>query len=131
MRRVSPGPGPVAAGRLLDLGFELDGPDGRPVASLEPYMGMGGHVLIVRHDFDVFAHVHPTGTLGGRMAMPATHATMTPEEHAEHMRLMATRIEGGRVSFPYGFPSAGRYRLFVQVKHGGSVRTGVFDLDVS
>ena len=130
MRRVSPGPGPVAAGRLLDLGFELDLPDGRPVASLEPYMGMAGHVLIVRHDLDVFAHVHPTGTLGGRMAMPAAHATMTPEEHAEQMRRMATRIEGARVSFPYGFPSPGRYRLFVQVKHDGIVRTGVFDLDV-
>jgi hypothetical protein len=31
------------------------------------------------------------------------------------------------VSFPYGFPSAGRYRIFVQMKHGATVETGVFD----
>ena len=29
--------------------------------------------------------------------------------------------------FPYGFPSAGRYRIFVQMKHGTTVETGVFD----
>ena len=83
-----------------------------------------------RDDFAVFAHVHPTGTLAGRMAMPASHATMTPEEHAKMMAAMAERIDGARVSFPYGFPSAGRYRLFVQVRHEGTVRTGVFDVDV-
>jgi hypothetical protein len=31
------------------------------------------------------------------------------------------------VSFPYGFPSPGRYRIFVQMKHGDTVETGVFD----
>jgi hypothetical protein len=31
------------------------------------------------------------------------------------------------VSFPYGFPSPGRYRIFVQMKHGETVETGVFD----
>jgi len=34
------------------------------------------------------------------------------------------------VEFPYGFPSAGRYRIFVQMKHAGVVETGVFDVDV-
>jgi hypothetical protein len=34
------------------------------------------------------------------------------------------------VEFPYGFPSAGRYRVFVQMKHGGTVETGVFDAEV-
>jgi hypothetical protein len=31
------------------------------------------------------------------------------------------------VSFPYGFPSAGDYRIFVQMKHGGVVEAGTFD----
>jgi hypothetical protein len=34
------------------------------------------------------------------------------------------------VEFPYGFPSGGRYRIFIQMKHSGTVETGVFDADV-
>ena len=35
------------------------------------------------------------------------------------------------LSFPYEFPQPGRYRLWVQVKSGGQVRTGVFDAEVA
>lgn len=31
------------------------------------------------------------------------------------------------VGFPYGFPTPGAYRIFVQMKHGGTVETGSFD----
>jgi len=31
------------------------------------------------------------------------------------------------VGFPYGFPTAGAYRIFVQMKHGGTVETASFD----
>jgi len=33
-------------------------------------------------------------------------------------------------SFPYAFPRAGRYRLWVQVKRQGRILTGVFDTEV-
>jgi hypothetical protein len=46
---------------------------------------------------------------------------------SEHNMPMAMSPE---VSFPYGFPQAGDYRLFVQVKRGGKVETGVFDTRV-
>jgi hypothetical protein len=35
-----------------------------------------------------------------------------------------------QVSFPFGFPSAGAYRVFVQMKHGSVIETGAFDLSV-
>jgi hypothetical protein len=31
------------------------------------------------------------------------------------------------VSFPYGFPGPGTYRIIVQVKHGSVIETGFFD----
>jgi hypothetical protein len=56
--------------------------------------------------------------------------------HAQHMAAAAAAAAAGAVSptvaFPYGFPSPGEYRLFVQVKRGAGagVQTGVFDVRV-
>ncbi len=37
---------------------------------------------------------------------------------------------GGQVTFPYVFPKAGHYRVWLQVKRGGKILTGVFDANV-
>jgi hypothetical protein len=36
----------------------------------------------------------------------------------------------GRFSFPFAFPKAGRYRLWVQVKKGGRVYTADYEVTV-
>ena len=54
------------------------------------------------------------------------HAPMSGMSHDMHSN-MAMRSLPNEVSFPYGFPSPGQYRIFVQMKHGGTVETGIFD----
>ena len=34
------------------------------------------------------------------------------------------------VSFPYGLPKPGVYRIFVQMKRGGQIMTGMFNATV-
>jgi len=36
----------------------------------------------------------------------------------------------GEITIPYGFPEAGRYRIWLQVKLHGEVQTAAFDTDV-
>ncbi|MGB9244840.1 MAG: hypothetical protein WCC03_15930 [Candidatus Acidiferrales bacterium] len=132
-------PGPLPANQLLWFKFRLEDANGKPVASLEPYMGMAGHAEFVRSDLSVFAHVHPDGsvpmaaveladaTLAKNSAIPAPNPYATTEMN---MPGMATRPIGPEVSFPYGFPKPGVYRIFVQVKYNGRVETGVFDAEV-
>src|SRR5262249_4339580 len=80
MAWVDGGPARLRPLELAKLTFELRDPAGRPVARLDPYMGMAGHMLILRDDAAMFAHVHPTGTVAGRMgAMPRGHLAMMTE----------------------------------------------------
>jgi hypothetical protein len=124
---------PLVAGRVADLRFEVWGADGRP-APLEPYMGMMSHAVIVRDnrkdDGQVFVHLHPMGTVS--MAAQQAFAKKEMEEEGKAVPAMAMpgMTDGDTVSFPYEFPQPGRYRLWVQVKTGGKVRTGVFDAEV-
>jgi len=37
---------------------------------------------------------------------------------------------GPEISFPYGFPQPGDYRLFLQIKRDGKVQTAIFDVHV-
>ncbi len=122
-----------AVDRETTLRFVVQDADGRP-ASLEPYMGMRGHAIIARDDGKVFIHLHPMGTAS--MAAQEVFAKKeleeegTPAPALAGMAGMAMGGAGGVVSFPYEFPQPGRYRLWVQVKVGGKVQTGVFDVEV-
>jgi hypothetical protein len=114
--------GPVPAKDLTLFSFAITGPDGKPVNDLEPYMGMGGHAEFVKRDGSVFAHVHPTGS--------ASMASVAVASPAAMVAMHQTEI-GQSVSFPYGVPTPGAYRIFVQLKRAGKVETGTFDLEVN
>ena len=72
--------------------------NGRPLDGVEPYLGADGHLVALREHDQAFLHTHPEGKPGGP----------------------------GPISFGVEYPSAGRYRLYLQFKHGGKVRTAEF-----
>jgi hypothetical protein len=149
---------PLKSNAAMDFTFRVEDKDGKPVADLEPYMGMAGHAEFVRDDFSVFAHVHPAGSvsmaslelaqsglspaLAGNdssvpmdtpgMEMPSTPSTSPTSSASSPKMTMAVASQKlpAEVSFPYGFPQPGNYRIFVQVKRAGQVETGVFDAHV-
>lgn len=132
--------------------FQLLSPEGKAPADMAFYMGMLGHAAFLKTDGSVFAHIHPIGSVSMVAFMIAqqqntnapsiqpnkteapTSATdempsMPGMDHSMH-RMPAVSNLPNEVSFPYGFPTAGRYRIFVQMKHGDTVETGVFDAEV-
>jgi hypothetical protein len=72
--------------------------DGKPVTDLEPYLGAYGHLVALRAGDLAYLHVHPEDT--GR--------------------------SGPEVTFYAEVPSDGAYRLFLDFKHDGKVRTAAF-----
>ncbi|HEX5433598.1 MAG TPA: hypothetical protein VFY05_05130 [Candidatus Angelobacter sp.] len=104
--------------------FHVEDKDGDPATDMENYMGMAAHAAIISTDGKVFAHVHPTGSVP--MA-----AEMLAEGPAHEMNVMMHSRPGAEVSFPYGFPRPGDYRIFVQVRRAGHVETGAFRAHVS
>ena len=129
--------GPLKSGVPLEFAFAVRDKGGRPAQDLEPYMGMAGHAEFVRSDLSVFAHVHPAGSVSmAALELAQTGMAGTPnsgQETAMSMPSMSMPDAGPippEVRFPYGFPRAGDYRIFVQIKRAGRVETGVFDARV-
>lgn len=159
---------PLDAGKPYQLTFEFFNPDGSACYP-EPYLGMTGHVAVVRTDGSVYIHLHPTGTFAmaaeksfkDRMADTATTVkapapaifrdsidrylgklkAMPMEEREVFLMTemgmydvkdgaMSGMDHGNRISFPYSFPKAGRYRIFLQLKRNAKVLTGVYDVKV-
>jgi hypothetical protein len=102
--------------------FRVVDKDGKP-AQLENYMGMAGHAAFISAEGKVFAHVHPLGSVS--MAAVNIADGAAPDAMA-NMPGMSHGPANGEVSFPYGLPQPGDYRIFVQVKRAGHVETGEF-----
>jgi hypothetical protein len=114
--------------------------DGTP-ATLQPWLGMLGHAVVMREDGGVFSHVHPAGTVS-----MASQRLFTEREFGESAAkfdpncgdldaLPPAVVEalgrGGEVTFPYSFPTSGDYRVWVQVRVEGKVRTAAYSLHVA
>jgi hypothetical protein len=92
--------GAPTAGAEGDLQFTVS-QNGKPVA-VQPYLGADGHLVALREGDLAYLHVHPQETPGS----------------------------GGPVRFMTEYPSAGRYRLFLQFKHNNMVHTAAFTQEV-
>jgi hypothetical protein len=114
---------PIVAGQLKTFTFRVEDENGRPARDLELYMGMPGHAIFVKRDRRVFAHIHPGGSVPA--AALAIASAQSGNDHGAHHAALPPVV-----SFPYGFPEAGEYRIFVQVKRGGRVQTEAFDARV-
>ena len=114
--------GPIATGDDLTLEFQVRDAAGAP-AALEPYMGMLSHSVITREDGEVFVHLHPAGSISMGALMVASQRRNVAAGHMQ-------RGESGRVAFPYAFPRAGDYRVWVQLKRDGRIYTADFEATV-
>lgn len=112
------------------LRFRIFDKDGKPASDLEPYMGMAGHLVIIKRDLTVFAHVHPSGSMPMAALMLLQKQPSNANSEMAAMRGMSNAAPPAEVTFPYGFPEPGDYRLFVQVKRSGQVQTVAFDAHV-
>jgi len=105
------------------LRFTLVDPSGQAPKDMQDYMGMEGHLAVVRQDGAVFAHIHPNGSA-------AMAAYMMANAAASGMSMRGSATGANTAGFPFGFPAAGSYRLIVQMEHGGVVETGAEDVVV-
>lgn len=94
--------GTVAAGSPSTVTMSVTR-DGAPVTDLQPYLGAYGHLVAIDAENLDYLHVHPTGHPGDGV---------TPS--------------GPGIQFELTAPEAGDYRLFLDFKHGDTVRTAEF-----
>ncbi len=138
-RMVWEKPATLTANTPYTLVFHLLDPQGRPAADMRPYLGMAGHAAFVKTDGTAFAHTHPEGSaampavaLANQMSgssingMAMNGMAMNGMVDANAMT-MASEPLSPTAAFPYGFPSPGSYRIFIQMRHGSTTETGAFD----
>lgn len=130
------GPGYVLAKRPGVLRFIVSDRRGGEIA-VQPYLGMPAHAVVERDDGKVFMHLHPSGTTS--MASQLAFAMRDQGDTTKDGRLRLTTPPMDDMSarpmkylsFPYAFPSAGLYRVWVQVRTDGRIHTSGFEVNVS
>lgn len=77
--------------------------NGEPVTDLQPYLAAYGHLVALRVGDLAYLHVHPDGAPGDGPTQP-----------------------GPEITFHATAPTTGDYRLFLDFRHDGAVRTAEF-----
>ncbi|MGO4255408.1 hypothetical protein [Marmoricola sp. RAF53] len=93
--------GDLKAGGENELRFRIS-EDGVPVTDLQPYLGAYGHLVVLREQDGAYQHAHPHDGPSGPV-----------------------------VAFDVDAPTAGRYHLYLDYRHGGEVRTAHFALQAA
>jgi hypothetical protein len=106
--------GEPRAGEPTSLTFAVS-KDGHGVHELAPYLGAKGHLVALREGDLAFLHVHPEEVEG---------------EHGHGAESDGHEAGANEIAFAATFPTAGRYRLYLQFKHEGVVRTAEFTVEV-
>jgi len=128
---------PLRAKHDAHLQFTFRDSAGQPLP-LEPYMGMMSHAAILRDDGKIFAHLHPSGNYSmaaelyfdAKIAREAGGGASMEMDHSKMHHGAAGGSGDSTITLPYEFPTAGNYRIWVQVKTGGRVLTAVFETTV-
>jgi hypothetical protein len=76
---------------------------GKPIAALDYWLGMRGHLLVRNPNGAVFGHVHAVGAMNDAF--------------------QSVSVLGNQVSFVYAFPSAETYAVWVQLMIDGEIIT--------
>jgi len=97
--------GDLVAGSMTDLAISVSR-DGKPVTTLEPYLGAFGHLVALRDGDLAYLHVHAEGD------EPRPGDTSGPE-----------------IAFMAEAPTPGRYLLYLDFQVDGQVHTAGFVLD--
>jgi hypothetical protein len=126
----------IRANAPMILRFEVQDQNGKPAPDVEPYMGMAAHAEIVSSDLQVFAHIHPSGSVPmASLMMASTNSDATsksmPGMNMSDMNMNATAAISPELSMPYGFPKSGHYRIFLQFKRANKIETAHFDTAVN
>jgi hypothetical protein len=108
---VSSSLAPLRAAKQATLTFSF-GRAGKPVGDLQPWLGMGGHMIARSADGSTFAHVHAVGPM------------------APSGVLASGVVYGPDIRFVYTFPQPGRYQIWGQFRHDQQIITVPLEVTV-
>jgi hypothetical protein len=118
-------PETLSAGAESMITFHVsDAKTGKPVSTLDAYLGAAGHLVIIDSTAEIYLHTHPS-EMADMNSSSGSMGSMSMEATAE------AQAYGPDVTFHTEFPSPGRYAMWLQVQYQGEVYTAPFVVDVT